>query len=278
MKMGEEIIQSRQNRTVVEVGKLTERRAREAARCFRFDGVKLMEEALKSGVELTHVLLRESSAGAIQADMTARYRAAWNASSARLLILSDGVFDKISEEKSPEGVICVAKYIDKLQKIVTIYNSGHFSEKENESVLLLESVRDPSNVGAIVRSAAALGVDRLILSEDCADIYHPKTVRGSMGTLFRQRIDRVGDLKAAIGALRAEGHRVFAAALDRDAYRLGDFPTQKGDCAVIGNEGHGLTEEVIHACDRSVYIPMREGVESLNAAVAASLLMWELFR
>lgn len=141
--------------------------------------------------------------------------------------------------------------------------------------MLLESVRDPSNVGAIIRSAAAIGIDRLILSEDCADIYHPRAVRASMGTLFAQPIDRVSDLGSAISALRANGRRVFAATLTEDAAKLGSFPVRAGDCVVIGNEGHGLSDATVALCDRAVIIPMSGRAESFNAAVAASILMWE---
>ena len=96
-----------------------------------------------------------------------------------------------------------------------------------------------------------------------------------MGTLFDQRIDRVSDLPAAILALRESGRRVFAAALTEEASVLGEFPLQRGDCVVIGNEGHGLSEETVRACDGCVIIPMTARAESLNAAVAASILMWE---
>ncbi|MBQ1962609.1 MAG: RNA methyltransferase [Clostridia bacterium] len=146
---------------------------------------------------------------------------------------------------------------------------------KNERIVLLESVRDPSNIGAIIRSAAAIGIDRLILSADCADIYHPKAVRASMGTLFNQPIDRVPELSSVIRQMRENGRRVFAAALDEDAVRLGDFIPESGDCVVIGNEGHGLLPETVEACDKTVIIPMTDRAESLNAAVAASILMWE---
>lgn len=270
-----EIIYSRQNRTVVEVCKLSDRKARDAGKIFRFDGIKLFEEAVKKGVEIQTVLLRASSADKIQAEMTRRCGEGVLERFPRVLMLSDEVFEKISEEKSPEGVICVAKYIDKFQKFATIYNSGNFLPSKEERLVLVEAVRDPSNVGAIIRSAAALGVDRLIMSADCADIYHPKAVRASMGTLFDQKIDRVQDMAKTIQDLRADGRRVFAAALKEDAKVLGSFSIGKGDCVVIGNEGHGLSEETINACDGCVIIPMTERAESLNAAVAASILMWE---
>jgi TrmH family RNA methyltransferase len=121
-------------------------------------------------------------------------------------------------------------------------------------------------------------VDRLVLSADCADIYNAKTVRASMGTLFSQRIDRVDDLTVAIAALRADGRRVFAAALDERATRLDELDVRAGDCAVIGNEGHGLSAETLAACTSAVYIPMTARAESLNAAVAAAVLMWEFCR
>lgn len=274
MATGVEIITSRQNRTVVEVGKLTDRRAREAGECFRFDGVKLAAEAVRNGLFPLLMLLRESNADGVAERLLHDTGKALSDCAERVLTLSDGVFDKISEEKSPDGVICVAKYLDKCKKIATIYSDGKIPAPD-ETVVLLESVRDPANVGAIIRSAAAFGVDRLILSEDCADVYNAKAVRASMGTLFGQRIDRVGDLCGVIGQLRKSGRRVFAAALDGQAKRLGEFDTETGDCVVIGNEGHGLSEAVLNAADCRVFIPMSGRAESLNAAVAASVLMWE---
>ena len=274
MKIEETVICSRQNRTVVEVGKLTDRKNREETGLFRFDGVKLFEEALFAGLKLPLVLLCETRANEILATAEAACGKSALERVEKVLILSEEVFLKLSEEKSPEGVICVAKYIDKLQKNATIYYSD---EKSAEKILLLESVRDPSNLGAIVRSAAAFGVDRLILSSDSADIYHPKTIRASMGTLFTQRIDRSDDLVASLESLQKAGRRVFAAALSDKAEKLGSFETRAGDCVVIGNEGHGLSKEVLAACDGTIMIPMTKRAESLNAAVAASLFLWEFF-
>ena len=270
-----EIIRSRQNKNIVELCKLTDRKAREATKIFRFDGIKLLEEAIKNDLEINAVFLSASAQGRVLDFLSLRFGKGYEDKIEKCFVVSDDIFDKISEEKSPEGVITIAKYIDKLQKNATIYNSVHFLQAKNESIVLLESVRDPSNVGAIIRSAAAIGIDRLILSADCADIYHPKAVRASMGTLFNQRIDRVGDLAATIGEMRESGRRVFAAALDERALTLGQFEIVAGDAVVIGNEGHGLSGEVVSACSNSVIIPMSGRAESFNAAVAASILMWE---
>ena len=270
-----EIIRSRQNKNIVELCKLTDRKAREATRTFRFDGIKLLEEAIKNDVEICAVFLSVSAQERVLDFLHARFGKSYEDRIERCFLVSDDIFEKISEEKSPEGVIPIAKYIDKLQKNATIYNSVNFLQMKNEHIVLLESVRDPSNVGAIIRSAAAIGIDRLILSADCADIYHPRAVRGSMGTVFNQRIDRVTDLATTIREMRESGRRVFAAALDERALSLGEFEILAGDTVVIGNEGHGLSKEVIAACTGSVIIPMSERAESFNAAVAASILMWE---
>ena len=270
-----EMIRSRQNKNIVELCKLTDRKAREATKTFRFDGIKLLEEAIRNDVDICAVFLASSAEERVLGFLQALFGAAYEEKIEKCFVVADDIFDKISEEKSPEGVITVAKYLDKLQKNATIYNSVHFSQLQNESIVLLESVRDPSNVGAIIRSAAAIGIDRLLLSADCADIYHPKAVRASMGTLFNQRIDRVSDLAATIAEMSKSGRRVFAAALDERALPLGKFEILAGDAVVIGNEGHGLSREVIDACTNSVIIPMSERAESFNAAVAASILMWE---
>ncbi len=285
-----DIIVSRQNRRIVELMKLDDRKAREAGHRFRFDGVKLLCEAITRGVEPEAVYLRVGTAERVDARMRELCGKGLDAVGCPVFGVADDLFSKISEENAPEGVITVAKYLDKCHKMSTIYNrdgncGAHLPD--TAPVILLESVRDPLNVGAIIRSAAALGIGGLILSADCADIYHPKTLRAAMGPLFSLPILRVTDLAGSIRALRAEGRTVLAAALDADALRLGSdearivltpAPAGRAACAVIGNEGHGLSPAVMDACDRSVYIPMQAGTESLNAGVAAALIMWELCR
>ena len=278
-----EIITSRQNRRVVELVKLDDRRAREKTRTFRFDGVKLLCEALRRGVELESVFLRVGTADRVAARMEELYGCSLSEVGCPVFGVEDSLFEKISQENAPEGVITVAKYIDKSHNFIIIYKEDENDARKDAPVLLLESVRDPLNVGAIIRSAAALGVGRLIMSADCADLYHPKTLRAAMGPLFSMPITRVEDLAGTVTALRQSGRRIYAAALDDTAIRLGSREIdaeREGHPvgAVIGNEGHGLSEAVIAACDRSVYIPMEADTESLNAGVAAALIMWELGR
>lgn len=278
-----EVITSRQNRRIVELMKLDDRRAREKTRTFRFDGIKLLCEAMRRGVELDSVFLRAGTAEKVAERMRELYGYTLSATGCPVFGVEDGLFEKISQENAPDGIITVAKYIDKSHSLIIIYKEDEISSRGDAPVLLLESVRDPLNVGAIIRSAAALGVGRIIMSADCADLYHPKTLRAAMGPLFSMPITRVEDLAGTVTALRREGRRIYAAALDDTAIRLGspEFDRDRAGHpvgAVIGNEGHGLSEAVISACDRSVYIPMEADTESLNAGVAAALLMWELGR
>ena len=266
-----EIITSSQNKYVSLARSLSDKKQRQKSHLYRFDGVKLLGEALIREVPVELVIYKESAYKTVKERVNELYSVDIFALALKEIVVCDSVFDKISEENSPEGVITLAKYDadkhkDKLRETF-----------EDERVLLLESVRDPQNVGAILRCAAAFKVDRVVMSRDCADIYSSKTLRASMGAVFSMNIDRVDSMSDAIRAQRESGRRVFAAALDENALRLGSEGFSHRDCVVIGNEGHGLSDETIKACDASVYIPICDRVESLNAAVAASVLMWEFF-
>jgi len=274
MQKPQETITSRQNSLITLTAKLSQRKHREAEGLFRFDGKKLFLEALTADLPLYAVLLRESAVASILA-------AAEGFSlprDTRVAVLPDALFDKLSEEKSPEGVICIAKRLDKIHKIATIdkwcAENGGLS---GARVLFLESVRDPGNLGTIIRSARAFGVHLLVLSEDCADIYNPRVLRAAMGTLFHQNVLICPDFLAA---LRTYGKhaRVFAATLDERAVRLGEVALLSGDAVLVGNEGHGLSAAAVAAATDTVFIPMEAGVESLNAGIAASVLLWELYR
>ncbi len=270
-----EVITSSQNQYVSLARGLSDRKNREKSNLYRFDGIKLVCEAMKKGVELELLLVKESNRESLAARAAQLYSIKLGDAKCRILTVSDSLFDKISEENAPEGVIAVAKYDRNRHRSMTAPSPDEYDN--TEKLILLESLRDPQNVGAIFRAAAAFGVERIIMSRDCADIYSSKTVRASMGTLFSMNVDRVESIPETVKALKALGRRVFASALDEGAAKIGSFDAIDGDCVVIGNEGHGLCEETISACTGSVYIPMTEGVESLNAATAAAVILWEFF-
>lgn len=268
MKFRDEIITSKSNPTVMRVRSLTEKKYRDEYGLFRTDGVKLAAELFSHGIVPELVLFKESSKEKILSRIGEKFP------DCDAVVLSDAVFDRVSEEKSPEGIICEVKHLDNHGKIATINKDTLFFHV-NERIILLESVRDPGNLGTVIRSAAALGANSIIISSDCADIYNPKTVRASMGAIFGINVLTTEDLARTVTELRKAGRKVFAAALDRKAMALDRVRLEEGDCFVVGNEGHGLSQAVLDVCDAKVFIPISVGAESLNAAIAASILLWE---
>ena len=269
---------SRQNPFVKELCALADKKKRRQTKSFRFDGVKLFEEAIKSKISLLNIVIREDVAESLE-PLCERAVECGLVERDGIVCVSVEVFDKISEEKSPEGVICVAKMQEELHKKLS---AEELSAElvMGEKILLAESLRDPGNLGTVMRSCSALGIDRLIITDDCADIYSSRTVRAAMGALFKQKTITIGlsEMPHAIELLQKSGRKIYAAALHREALNIDDIKMSVGDAFVIGNEGHGLSEEVINACTSCAIIPMSEGAESLNAAAAAAICIWETVR
>lgn len=277
-----EIIQSRQNQKVRTVCALSEKKKRRESGLFRLDGIKLLTEAVSCGIRLHSVYVRVPYSAQIET-VLAEAVSCGRLREEQIFDVSESVFEKMSEEKSPEGVLGVAYMPETLHRRLSLGDAERAlasTDGRYPTLLLAESVRDPGNLGTVMRSCAALGIDVLVLSEDCADLYHPRTVRSAMGALFRLPTVTVGagEFPDLISRLRRDGRRVYAAALRRDAESVGSFPLCVGDCFVIGNEGHGLSDATVEACDGAAIIPMRPGNESLNAAAAAAICIWETVR
>ena len=255
-----DIITSRHNPLIVETAKLRDKKYRDAARLFPADGRKLFREAAAAipdaiqRVFVTPEFYEENKNELLNFNVT---------------VVSTPIFEKISPESSPEGVVCVLRYIDFFHNYITIYNAS----QKGERIFAAHEVRDPGNLGTIIRTAFAFGYDRLLLS-DCADIYNPKTVRAAMGALFRMKITICTDMAGSLDALRREGRMVYAAALDRDARPLDTMPPDPDAVYLVGNEGHGLPDSLIAHTDGTVFIPIAAESESLNAAIAAAVLLW----
>ena len=268
-------ITSRANPRIVSAAKLQEKKHRTAEKRFFFEGHKLFSEARAARIPIRCVIAEEQA--------FAKYRALFEDPDFEILIVPQSVYEKITAEHAPQGIFCIADFLENLKFSHTLSTPpsqfGSIMKAERyEKLLICDGLRDPGNLGTVIRTANALGFDRLILSDDCADVYNPKTVRAAMGALFRLQMDCVHDIPASIAAMREAGYDIRAAALRDDAQPLGTYRVTDRTVFVIGNEGHGLSEETVNSCSGSVIIPMAEGAESLNAAIAASLLMWERIR
>ena len=183
--------------------------------------------------------------------------------------LSDTVYAYASDTKTPQGILCVVRQMEyPLEKVIT---------GQCPMIMVLEHLQDPGNLGTILRTAEGAGVTGIVMDRECVDIYNPKTIRSTMGSIYRMPFCYVEDLKAAIGSLKEAGIGVYAAHLDgRHDYDEEDYGRP---CAfLIGNEGNGLSQETAELADIYIKIPMEGQVESLNAAIAASVLMFEAGR
>ncbi len=274
-----DVITSRQNERVKALCALVEKKHRRATGCFRVDGRKLFEEALSSHAEICEIWLSEGANDTVKQSLSEAIEEG-RIDGKIVVVASESVFEKITEEASPEGIVTVLRAMDALHERLPQGEVLDARRLDGERLLIAESLRDAGNLGTVIRSCAALGIDRLILSDDCADLYHPKTLRAAMGAIFRLPTLTVSqnELASAITELRTAGRKVYATALREDAQPIGEIALKKEDCFVIGNEGHGLSEHVIGACDNCAIIPMREGNESLNAAAAATICIWETVR
>lgn len=262
-------ITSKANSTIVKIAKLMNKKERKEEKLFTLDGVKLFLEAYKFGAKIKYVVLNDNAS--FNSEIVDKINDLKTKNTA-ILCVNEAVFSKLTEENAPQGIITVCEFLDNHSFSTKIDNVS-----SKEKIIVLESLRDPGNVGAVLRNAAAFGIDRIVLSSDCADIYSQKVLRSAMGAIFKVKIDIVANLVDAIGDLKAMGRRVIATTLRDNSIRLSKGTVFASDVFVIGNEGHGVSEEVIYASDETMFIPMCENTESLNASVAAAILMWELF-
>lgn len=184
-------------------------------------------------------------------------------------VLSEPVFKKVTDTVTPQGILSVIKIRESSIEDVL--------SDENPIIVVLENIQDPGNIGTIIRSAEGAGVNGLLLSRDCVDIYNPKVIRSTMGSIFRMKFAYV-DIDSVFDSFMSKNIETYALALDKNAKAYDKYDYKKPVAFFVGNEGNGLKESTVKKCDNTAYIPMCGEVESLNASVAASLMMYEIFR
>lgn len=187
----------------------------------------------------------------------------------RYELISDAVCRHLSDTRTPQGVTALVKKQETpLEEIL--------ARDENPCLFLLENLQDPGNMGTILRTSEGAGVSGIIINRESVDPYNPKVIRSTMGAIFRMPFVVVDDFEDVLRRLKEAGVRTFAAHLDGEDFYRQDY---RGGCAFfIGNEGNGLSEELAARADGRIRIPMKGQVESLNAAVAATVLMYETLR
>ncbi len=184
-------------------------------------------------------------------------------------ILSDNVFAHVSDTKTPQGILCIVRQLH--------YESKALLEREQVHILVLDKLQDPGNLGTILRVSEGAGVTGIVMSKDCVDIYNPKVIRSTMGSIYRVPFLYVDDTLEFVDKIKQHGVRVYAAHLEGAVFYDQEDYT-KDIAFLIGNEGNGLSEELANRADCFIKIPMQGQVESLNAAIATSILVYEAYR
>ena len=250
-----ETITSLKNPKVQAWKSLKDKKGREEHHAFLVEGPKMVREALASGLKVKALLLREDFIGDIGTgsgqENIPRY------------ILPGHVFSTVCDTKTPQGIAAVLD-------LETKPASG-------QRLLALDGVQDPGNVGTIIRTADAAGFNGVLFSRECADLFSPKVLRATMGSVFRLGFSFPSSLPEALEELKKKGYSVLSSQLDGEPFyeRSNVAPSF---VLVIGNEGNGISDEVKAVATHRLCLPMRGGAESLNAAVAAGIMMYDLTR
>lgn len=270
-KLKLDIITSKSNQLIVKISKLNEKKYRNSERLFLCDGIKLFKEAITYGAPIKYIIVKNC---ADLDDETLKMLTECLKKEIKILCVTEEVFNKITTEHAPQGIITVCEFLNSEHRYLNQENVDY----SNERIMFLESIRDPGNVGTIVRNSVAFGYDRLILSADCVDIYSPKVIRATMGAIFKQKIDIVSDLEKTVLNLKMSGKKIVTSSLGKKSLVLGKEILSDKDVIVIGNEGHGASEKILSISDDTIFIPMQPNTESLNASVAATIFMWEQYK
>ncbi|MCM1271109.1 MAG: RNA methyltransferase [Ruminococcus flavefaciens] len=227
---------------------------------FVLEGARIVEDALKENGDITHIIITKQAnekfgCELFQADLR----------NTKVIVISNELGNKIASTGTTQGVFAICRIPEK--KKMTFCSDGRY--------IVLFGLQDPGNAGMIIRTADALGIDGIILSGSC-DLYSPKVIRSTMGSVFRTNILIENDTEKLFSMLFENKVTTSAAVIDKDAFDVTKCTFEGLQAIFIGNEGNGLPKDIAERCDRRITIPMHGSINSLNAAMAAGILMWEL--
>lgn len=241
------VITSGNNAIVKKVKSLKLLKNRNKDKLFLVEGFKMAQEATKSQAEIENIILDENA----NLDLDEKLQK-------KVVRVKGSLFSQLSDLKNPEGVILICKEIEKEIDF-------------DENLLILDEIRDPGNMGTIIRTAEAFNYKNILLLGNCVDIYNSKVLRATMGSIFRVSINQI-DIKT-IKDLR-HTHTILATALDEDSIDITSMTKIPKHAIIIGNESHGVRKEVSDLAHKKVIIPISENIDSLNAAIASSISMF----
>ena len=256
-----EIITSRNNPSVKAAASLRETKERKRTGLFLLEGARLCADAALNGVTVTEFFVTEKAA-----EKYGKEFSLLKERSERSFFINESVAEKLTDTKNSQQFFAVCREKETSPVIDT---SGMY--------VFTDNIQNPDNLGAIARTAEALGADGIIVNSGC-DIHSPKALRASMGALIRFPVIRADDIKALLTELREKNMQILSSVVDPDAASIAELSFVNGGVLVIGNEGNGVSKEVLELSTGTVTIPMKGKSESLNASAAATILIWEFMK
>lgn len=258
------MIMSSSNKLIKEIKSLHNKKDRWNKKCFFIEGTRSIEQCMKSKIDIKYIVYSEELLGSdgfklIEQIENYGYE---------LYEISKSIFKEISDTDNPQGILAVVEFME---------NTIESALKEENFFILLDRVQDPGNMGTIIRTADAFGANGVIVTNGCVDVYNPKTVRSTMGSIFQIPIIHMRNIDDAIETLKNKNINIISTSLNTDKYSY-DIDFIKDSALVIGNEANGVSEQIIENSDELVKIPMSGSAESLNAGVASAVLMYEVLR
>ena len=254
------VITSKDNEKIKEIKKLKEKKYREETNLFVVEGIKIVKEAIEYDADIQKIVISNDAIGYEVDEEVLKIIQKYE-----VMIVSQNVFESISDVKTPQGILAVIK------------NKENVKVDYNEDVIfILDNIQDPGNLGTIIRTLDAAGIKQLIVSNDTVDYMSPKVLRSTMGGAFRVNVIVADNLLNMIDEIKKNGFEVAVTdlATDKSIYDV-DYSKK---AIVIGNEANGVSDEVKNKADIRVKIPMLGKAESLNAAVATSVIAYEYVR
>lgn len=261
--LNEDIISSKDNKWVKEYVKLTTLKSyRKQKEMFGVEGVKLVKEAFENNLKIEMVFVTSQCLEKNHQVLEKLFQ------NIKCYIITTDIEKKMSQTKTPQGIFAICSGLNKLLKIQDIALSGRY--------IMLADLQDAGNVGTIIRTAEAMGINGIIASVNTCDMLSPKVIRGSMGSIFRMPVMLVDDIFEAVNCFKNNNIKVYASVLDKSAVSIDEVEFEKPCVVLIGNEGNGLSQDIVDLCNQKITIKMQGNAESLNASMAACILMWEI--
>ena len=257
-----QIISSKENELIKHIKKLKDKKHRDESNEYIIEGVKLIEEAVKEKAKIKKVIICEDTTRTYEIPTTIMLEIA----KYECIYVTDKIFASITQVTNPQGIMA----------IIEKNNSNQEIDFSQDIIVMLDDVQDPGNLGTILRTIDSIGLNQIIVSKGTADSFNPKVVRSTMGAIFRINIIEKENLKDTIKEIKKHHFKLMVTSLQTEN-SIYDIEFKK-KIIVIGNEANGVSQEIQDMADEKAKIPMLGKAESLNASVAAGIVMYEYVR